>query len=61
MDHREQHHLKHEKERKHEHKERQEHERAARKKLLPFHPAWLFGVGAVLALVAVLVWTLFLS
>jgi hypothetical protein len=61
MDHKEQHHLKHEKEREHEKKERKEHEWAAEKMLLPFHPAWLFAVGAVLALAAVLLWTLFLS
>ena len=61
MDHKEQHHQKHEKEREHEKKERKEHEQAAEKKLLPFHPAWLLAVGAALALVAVLLWTLFLS
>jgi hypothetical protein len=61
MDHKDQHHLKHEKEREHEKKEHRRHEQAAGKKLLPFHPAWLFVVGAVLALVAVLIWTLFLA
>jgi hypothetical protein len=61
MDHKEQHHLKHIKEREHEKKERKLHEHEAEKSLLPFHPAWLFVVGAVLALVAVLLWTLFLS
>jgi hypothetical protein len=60
MDHKEQHHLKHEKEREHEKKERREHERAAEKSLLPFHPAWLAVAGVVLALLAVLVWTLLL-
>ncbi len=61
MDHKEQHHQKHEKEREHEKKERKAHERAAEKSRLPFHPAWLAVAGAVLTLVAVLVWTLFLS
>jgi cytoskeletal protein RodZ len=61
MDHKEQHHLKHEKEREHEKKEHQKHERETEKSLLPFHPAWLFVVGAALALVAVLIWTVFLS
>jgi hypothetical protein len=61
MDHKEQHHLKHEKEREHEKKEHQKREREAAKELLPFRPAWLFVAGAVLALVAVLVWTLVLS
>jgi hypothetical protein len=60
MDHKEQHHLKHEKEREHEKKEHQAHERQAEKKALPFHPAWLFAAGAVLALAAVLVWTFLL-
>jgi hypothetical protein len=61
MDHKEQHHLKHEKEREREKKEHQKREREAAKKLLPFHPGWLFVAGAVMALVAVLVWTLVLS
>jgi hypothetical protein len=61
MDHKEQHHLKHVKEREHEKKEHQQHEREAEKSALPFHPAWLVVVGAVLVLVAVLVWTVFLT
>ena len=48
-------------EREHEKKEHKEHEREAGKKALPFHPVWLFVAGAVLALAAVLIWTLFLS
>jgi hypothetical protein len=60
MDHKEEHHLKHVKEREHKKKEQQEHEREAEKNLLPFHPAWLFVVGALLVAVAVLTWTLFL-
>jgi hypothetical protein len=59
MDHKEQHHQKHMKEREEKKKEHQQHEREAEKKPgLPFHPAWLFVVGAVLVLVALLVWTL---
>jgi hypothetical protein len=61
MDHKEQHHQKHEKEREHEKKEHKAHAHQGKKNLLPFHPAWLFGVGAALALAAVLIWTLFLS
>jgi hypothetical protein len=61
MDHKEQHHLKHIKEREHEKKEHEQHEREAEKKQLPFHPAWLFVAGAVLVIVAMLVWTLFLA
>jgi hypothetical protein len=61
MDHKEQHHQRHEKEREHEKKKRKAHERAAGKDRLPFHPAWLAVAGVLLALVAVLVWTLFLS
>ncbi|HKI35110.1 MAG TPA: hypothetical protein VKA46_24855 [Gemmataceae bacterium] len=61
MDHKEQHHQKHEKDREHEQREHKEHERQQEKKgLLPFHPAWLFAIGAVLALAAVLVWTFLL-
>ena len=58
MDHKEQHHLEHEKEREHRKKEQREHERRQEKSLLPFHPAWLFAVAAGLTLLAVLVWTL---
>jgi hypothetical protein len=61
MDHKEEHHLKHVKEREHEKKEHQKHEREAEKSLLPFHPAWLFVVGAMLAVLAVLLWTFFLT
>jgi hypothetical protein len=60
MDHKDQHHLKHQKEREHEKKEHLKHEREAEKARLPVHPAWLFVAGALLALVAVLLWTLFL-
>jgi hypothetical protein len=58
MDHKEQHHQKHEKEREHEKKEHRKHEQQQGKKILPFHPGWLFVVGGVLALVAILIWTL---
>jgi hypothetical protein len=61
MDHHEQHHQKHLKEREREKKEHEEYEREAEKRRLPFHPAWLFVGGGALALVAVLVWTLFLA
>jgi hypothetical protein len=56
MDHKEQHHLRHVKEREEEKKERHEHEREAEKTRLPFHPAWLFVAGATLVLAAMLVW-----
>ena len=60
MDHKEQHHLKHEKERDHEKKEHKTHERQQKKSLLPFHPAWLFVAGFVLVVAALLVWTFLL-
>jgi hypothetical protein len=60
MDHKEQHHQKHEMEREHEKKEHRKHERQEEKSLLPFHPAWLFVLGVVLVGVALLVWTVFL-
>ena len=59
MDHKEQHHQKHEKEREHEKKEHKKHEQEQeRKDSLPFHPAWLVVVGAGLVLAAVLIWSL---
>jgi hypothetical protein len=61
MDHKEQHQQHHQKEREHEKKEHTAHEREHEKKsFLPFHPAWLVGVGVVLVLTAVLVWTFFI-
>jgi hypothetical protein len=60
MDHHEQHHQHHSKQREENKKEQKEHERQEAKSLLPFHPAWLFAVGAVLVLIAVLVWTFLL-
>jgi hypothetical protein len=56
LDHKEQHHLKHVREREHEKKQHQEHDRELQKRQLPFHPAWLFVLGAVLAILAMLVW-----
>jgi hypothetical protein len=61
VDHKEQHHLHHQKEREHEKREEKLREQQQEKKLLPVHPAWLFGIGAVLVLAAVLVWTFFLQ
>jgi hypothetical protein len=60
MDHKEQHHMKHMKEREHEKKEQRIHEQEVEKKLLPFHPAWLL-VGVAGALAAVLIWTFLLA
>ena len=58
MDHQEQHHQHHEKEREQEKKEKKAHEHEQEKSVLPFHPAWLVGVGIVLTLLAVLIWSL---
>jgi hypothetical protein len=57
MDHHEQHHLHHQKEREHKKHEQKEYEHRQEKKLLPVHPAWLLGLGIVLILAAVLIWT----
>jgi len=61
MDHKEQHHQHHQKEREQEKKRKAEHEREEEKTALPIHPAWLFVIGAVLVLLALLIWTAFLS
>ncbi len=58
MNHHERHHLEHVKEREREYKERLQYERDADKHQLPIHPVWLFVIGTVLVLLAVLVWTL---
>jgi hypothetical protein len=61
MDHHQQHHQHHQKEREEKKKEQKEYERKQEKNLLPFHPAWLVGLGIGLVVVALLVWTFFLS
>ena len=60
MDHQEQHHQHHRKEREHEKAEKKEHEHEQEKKLLPIHPAWFVGIGIVLVVTAILIWTFFL-
>jgi hypothetical protein len=57
MDHHEQHYQHHQKEREEEQRHHKALDRAHGKKSLPFHPGWLFGVGAALVLIAVLIWT----
>jgi quinol-cytochrome oxidoreductase complex cytochrome b subunit len=61
MDHKEKHHQQHQKERELKKKEQKAHERADEKSFLPFHPAWLVGLGVALVLTALLVWTFVLS
>jgi hypothetical protein len=60
MDHHEQHHQHHQKEREEEQRHHKALERAHGKKSLPFHPGWLFGIGAALVLIAILIWTFFI-
>jgi quinol-cytochrome oxidoreductase complex cytochrome b subunit len=61
MDHKEQHHQHHQHEREEKKKEQKEYEHAQEKNLLPFHPAWLFGVGVALVVAALLIWTFLLQ
>jgi hypothetical protein len=61
MDHKQQHHEHHQKEREHEKKERKEYERQHAKDRLPFHPAWLVGLGIILTLLGLLVWVVFIQ
>jgi hypothetical protein len=55
MDHQEQHHQHHRKEREEEKKHEAQRERDLERKGI--HPGWFFGIGAVLVLVAILIWT----
>lgn len=57
MDHKEQHHQRHEKEREEHKKEQREYEERQAQNWLPFHPAWLALAGLVLTLAALAVWT----
>jgi quinol-cytochrome oxidoreductase complex cytochrome b subunit len=61
MDHHEQHHQHHEHQREEKKKEQKEFEHREEKSSLPFHPAWLVAVGAVLVVIAVLIYTILLS
>lgn len=56
MDHREQHHQHHLKEREEEKRQHHAHDVEQEKK--PLHRGWLFGIGAVVTLIAILLWTL---
>ena len=58
MDHHDQHHQHHEKEREERIRHEKERERQEEKRPWPVHPAWLLVGGAVLVVVAVLIWTL---
>jgi len=61
MDHHAEHHEHHEHEREHHKKEQEAHERAEEQKSsLPIHPAWFYGLGFIMVLLVVLVWTFLL-
>jgi hypothetical protein len=57
MDHHEQHHQAHRKEREHKKHEQKLHEQAAERQLRSVHPGWYIGAAVVLILAAVLIWT----
>jgi hypothetical protein len=61
VDHKEQHHEHHRKEREREKQREAAHEREAMRQPGGIHPAWFVATGVVLVLLAVLVWTLWLS
>jgi hypothetical protein len=58
VDHKEQHHQHHEKERQHEIAQRKEQEREHSGGPRKIHPGWFVALGVVLTLLAVLVWIL---
>lgn len=55
MDHHQQHHEHHRKER--EEKKHQQKVHEEQKRFLPFHPSWLLVIGAILTVIALLVWS----
>jgi hypothetical protein len=61
VDHKEQHHEHHRKERDREKKREAAHEREEMRKPGGVHPGWFVAAGVVLVLLAVLVWTVWLS
>ncbi len=50
MDHKEPHH--------HKHHHEEHHQQTGDTRRLPFHPGWLYGLGMLLTILVVLVWTL---
>jgi hypothetical protein len=61
MDHKEQHHEHHKKEREEKIREKRLYDKAQEKRMLPFHPGWLFVIGAGLVAAALAIWTFFLQ
>jgi hypothetical protein len=59
VDHKEQHHEHHRKEREHEKKLRAEHEHQEERQPRSLHPGWYLVAAVVLVLVAVMIWTVF--
>ena len=60
MDHKDQHHEHHRKERELHKQKQKEYARQHEKKLLPLHPAWFWGLGVVLILLAIATWSFWL-
>lgn len=58
MDHKEQHHLKHEKEREHKKALAKQHEHQEEKELRTIHPLWFMVLGIVLIGGVIYVWTI---
>lgn len=58
MDHKEQHHQHHEKEREEKKKHHAQHEAEAQNQPRTIHPLWFVALGVVLVLLAVAAWTL---
>jgi hypothetical protein len=59
VDHKEQHHQHHEKEREHEKRKEHLHEQAQERQPRSLHPGWLVGLAVVFILAAVVIWTVF--
>lgn len=59
MDHQEQHHQHHQKEREHEKALKKEHEHQQEKQLRKIHPAWFLALGILVIFLVVLVWTIY--
>lgn len=60
MDHKQEHHQQHRKEREHHIEQQKAHERAEEAKPRTIHPAWFVFLGSAFILLIVLTWTLFL-
>ena len=61
MDHKEEHHLHHRKDREHKKEEQKHYESEQETKIRTIHPGWFVGTGVVLILAVIVIWIIVAS